>query len=51
MSEEVYMAMLSRGYTGEPRLLSEFQATPKDWVWLVCAVILCAGLFYKGYTL
>ena len=51
MSEEVYMAMVSRGYNGEPRLLSQLHATSKDWVWLLCAVIICAGLFYKGYTL
>ncbi len=51
MSEEVYMAMLSRGYTGEPQLLSEFHATPKDWFWLLCALIICTGLFYRGDTL
>ena len=51
MSEEVYMAMLSRGYTGEPRHLSKFHATPKDWLWLLCAVVICASLFYRGHTL
>jgi len=51
MSEEVYMAMLSRGYTGELQLLSEFHATPKDWFWLLCALIICTGLFYRGHTL
>jgi len=51
MSEEVYMAMVSRGYTGEPRLLYEFHATLKDWVWLLSASIICAGLFYRGLTL
>ena len=51
MSEEVYMAMISRGYTGEPRLLSKFHATPKDWLWLLCAVVICAFLFYRVYTL
>ena len=51
MSEEVYMAMLSRGYTGEPRLLSKFNATPKDWLWLLSAVVICAFLLYKGYSL
>ena len=51
ISEEVYLAMLSRGYTGEPRRLSAFHATPKEWFWLLCAVIICAGLLYKGDTL
>jgi len=51
MSEDVYKAMLSRGYTGEPRILSGFQATYKDWLWMVCALIICAGLIYYGYKL
>ena len=51
ISEEVYMAMLSRGYTGEPRQLSEFHATPKEWFWLLCAVIICAGLLYREANL
>ena len=51
MSEEVYMAMVSRGYTGEPRLVYEFHATLKDWVWLLSASIICASLFYRGLTL
>ena len=51
MSEEVYMAMLSRGYTGEPRLLTVFHATQKDWVCLFFTLIICAGLFYRGKIL
>lgn len=48
ISEEVYKAMLSRGYSGEPKLLSKFQTTPKDWVWLFCSLMICATLFYQG---
>lgn len=33
LNEEVYNAMLSRGYTGEPFVLEEFKATIKDWAW------------------
>lgn len=51
MSEEVYMAMLSRGYTGEPRLLNEFHSTLKDWACLFCSLIICASLLYKAYSL
>ena len=39
MNEEVYNAMLSRGYTGEPRAMHHFRACAADWVWLV----FCAG--------
>jgi cobalt/nickel transport system permease protein len=31
MSTEVHLAMLSRGYRGEPRLLEEFCMQPIDW--------------------
>ncbi|TAM38218.1 cobalt ECF transporter T component CbiQ [bacterium] len=34
LNEEVYSAMLSRGYTGEARVLNEFKAGFKDWLWL-----------------
>ncbi len=51
MSEEVYMAMLSRGYTGEPRIFSKFHAAPKDWLCMLCAVAICASLFYRANTL
>jgi energy-coupling factor transporter transmembrane protein EcfT len=31
MSTEVHLAMLSRGYRGEPQLLDEFRMQPMDW--------------------
>lgn len=40
LNEEVYSAMLSRGYSGEPRVLDEFKSGIKDWAWLFCAAIL-----------
>ena len=33
MSQEVYFAMLSRGYRGRPRTLDQFQMKPRDWAW------------------
>ena len=35
MSEDVYSAMLSRGYTGEPVTLYDFKTKLTDWVWLL----------------
>ena len=35
LSEDVYKAMLSRGYSGEPYVLDNFKANFKDWLWLV----------------
>ncbi len=31
-STEVHLAMISRGYRGEPRLLDEFRTRPLDWM-------------------
>jgi len=40
LNEEVYRAMLSRGYTGEARVLNEFKAQVKDWLWLFSVAVL-----------
>jgi cobalt/nickel transport system permease protein len=41
MSEEVYQAMVSRGYTGHPRTLSAFRVKAFDIAWVVgCAIVI-----------
>lgn len=40
MSEEVHQAMVSRGYTGQPRTLSEFKIRPLDVLFAAGCVIL-----------
>ena len=49
LNEEVYNAMLSRGYTGEPVLLGRFRVSLRDWIWLSFSMILCALLTYLNY--
>ena len=52
MSEDVYSAMLSRGYTGEPVILDDFKTKLADYVWLFFVVIFIAIIFYlKGRML
>ena len=51
MNEQVYLAMLSRGYTGEPRLLTKFHPSIKDWVWGLFSLCFVAMFFYWGYRL
>ena len=34
MSGEVHLAMQSRGYRGEVRIVNEFRARGLDWLWL-----------------
>ena len=41
-NEEVYSAMLSRGYRGEPVILNDFRTRLRDWLWLGIVVIICA---------
>ena len=42
MSEEVYQAMVSRGYTGQARTLSAFRIRAIDLAWLTCCAIAIA---------
>ncbi len=45
MSEEVYLAMVSRGYTGQPRTLSAFKVKAFDIAWVAgCAVLIAVAL-------
>lgn len=46
LSEDVYAAMVSRGYTGEPRTLHRFKAQPNDWLWLAAMILI--GIAFIG---
>ncbi len=35
LNEDVYKAMLSRGYSGEPHVLDDFRTSLRDWIWLI----------------
>jgi len=35
LNEEVYRAMLSRGYQGEALAWNDFKFRPKDWLWII----------------
>lgn len=51
MSEDIYKAMLSRGFQGEFRTMTRFHTAAADYLWLVA--VLCFGgiliLFEKGF--
>ena len=49
MNEQVYLAMLSRGYTGEPCVLAKSDPKFKDWVWLLFSLTISAMIIYLGY--
>jgi cobalt/nickel transport system permease protein len=44
LNEDIYRAMLSRGFTGEPFVLNEFKIKTKDWLW-VSWVVMVTFLF------
>jgi cobalt/nickel transport system permease protein len=44
LNEDVYRAMLSRGYNGEPLVLNNFKAGLRDWLWLLCVLTIFVTL-------
>ena len=50
LNHAVYTAMLSRGYTGEPKALHEFKASVLDWLSLLAVLILITLVLYLGDT-
>lgn len=51
LNEQVYGAMLSRGYAGEPVIMHDFKSKPKDWLWLSFVIIISVSLIYSGIKL
>ena len=50
MNEQVYLAMLSRGYTGEPRVLTKSHPKFKDWVWALFSLTISAMIILFGVS-
>jgi cobalt/nickel transport system permease protein len=46
LSEDVYLAMLSRGYQGEVRVLNEFSLKRRDFLWIAFSLVVIAALFW-----
>lgn len=51
LNQEVYNAMLSRGYTGEPRILDEFKTGIKDWAWLLFSITILVLMVYLEWII
>jgi cobalt/nickel transport system permease protein len=45
LGDEVYQAMLSRGYCGAVRSLDQFQTRSVDWIWVVWNLLVIIGIF------
>ena len=51
LNEEVYQAMLSRGYRGEPLLWNDLKVKVKDWFWLLFVIVLFGVVFYYNHQI
>jgi cobalt/nickel transport system permease protein len=49
LNEDVYKAMLSRGYCKEPIILNDFKIKAADWVWLFFVALISILVFYLSY--
>ncbi len=49
LNNQVYSAMLSRGYNGEPQVINEFKAGICDWVWAGAVIALTGVIILKIY--
>jgi cobalt/nickel transport system permease protein len=45
-ADDVYDAMLSRGFTGAMPSLVKLRLRPRDWAWSVASIALCAAMLY-----
>jgi cobalt ECF transporter T component CbiQ len=48
LSQEVYLAMLSRGFRGEPVLMDDFRLRKPDLVWLAAFAVIAGVALYAG---
>ncbi len=48
LSNDVYLAMLSRGWTGNARFLDDFRFTWQDTVWVVFTITFLGTIFFLG---
>jgi cobalt/nickel transport system permease protein len=48
MSDEIYLAMRSRGFRGEVRILDDFQVRSRDWIALAVAIAIAVGVTIVG---
>jgi cobalt/nickel transport system permease protein len=51
MSEDIYQAMLARGFQGEMRTVDDYRMRPADWLLLVTSLLMAAAAVYVGAKL
>ena len=48
MSEDVYQAMLARGFQGEMQTIDDYRMRPADWLLLAASVLVAAAIGASG---
>ena len=48
LSQEVYLAMVSRGFRGEPVLMDDFRLRSSDYIWMAAFLLSGFGCLYIG---
>jgi cobalt/nickel transport system permease protein len=51
MSEDVYQAMLARGFQNELRTIDDYRVEALDWLVLASSIAIAAGALYAGWRL
>jgi cobalt/nickel transport system permease protein len=51
LNEQVYQAMLSRGYSGEPVVLDDYKTALRDWLWLLLVLIVFFMIIFLNFTI
>lgn len=51
LSDQVYLAMLSRGYRGEVIIMDSFHVRPLDWIWTALVLFVSAAALVADRTL
>lgn len=49
LNQDVYDAMLSRGYMGDVHTINDFRTSARDWIWLVASTVMCAVLLSSSH--
>ena len=49
-ADDVYDAMLARGFTGAMPSLVKLRLRPRDWMWAAASIALCAAILYADRT-
>jgi cobalt/nickel transport system permease protein len=48
LSDQVYLAMVSRGFRGEAKALDALHMQARDWLWMLAALLVPVAVYLAG---